>query len=150
MQHLLFRYCPSCKKHQQATKKFDLWSLPKILVVHLKRFSYNRLVSWCLNVSVVLCPPQRLPLGILIKNGIIKKCMRALLFLPLLSSLRHKKSRSVETEERYRLIETKENGKSRTIHGLGTWFGPLIIAVAAVSSNNLQTLIKNTLKAWSF
>lgn len=37
-----FRYCPTCKKHQQATKKFDLWSLPGILVVHLKRFSYNR------------------------------------------------------------------------------------------------------------
>ncbi|XP_068109005.1 ubiquitin carboxyl-terminal hydrolase 4 [Hyperolius riggenbachi] len=35
-------YCPSCRKHQRATKKFDLWSLPKILVVHLKRFSYNR------------------------------------------------------------------------------------------------------------
>ncbi|XP_007499908.1 ubiquitin carboxyl-terminal hydrolase 4 isoform X3 [Monodelphis domestica] len=35
-------YCPNCKKHQQATKKFDLWSLPKVLVVHLKRFSYNR------------------------------------------------------------------------------------------------------------
>ncbi|XP_062923797.1 ubiquitin carboxyl-terminal hydrolase 4 isoform X1 [Mobula hypostoma] len=35
-------YCPICKKHQQATKKIDLWSLPKILVVHLKRFSYNR------------------------------------------------------------------------------------------------------------
>lgn len=35
-------YCPNCKKHQQATKKFDLWSLPEILVVHLKRFSYNR------------------------------------------------------------------------------------------------------------
>ncbi|XP_020645109.3 ubiquitin carboxyl-terminal hydrolase 4 [Pogona vitticeps] len=35
-------YCPNCKKHQQATKKFDLWSLPRILVVHLKRFSYNR------------------------------------------------------------------------------------------------------------
>ncbi|XP_051873896.1 ubiquitin carboxyl-terminal hydrolase 4 isoform X2 [Pristis pectinata] len=35
-------YCPKCKKHQQATKKIDLWSLPKILVVHLKRFSYNR------------------------------------------------------------------------------------------------------------
>jgi len=39
---LLCRYCPTCKKHQQATKKFDLWSLPRILVVHLKRFSYNR------------------------------------------------------------------------------------------------------------
>lgn len=36
------RYCPNCKKHQQATKKFDLWALPKVLVVHLKRFSYSR------------------------------------------------------------------------------------------------------------
>lgn len=35
-------YCPSCKKHQQATKKFDLWSLPQALIIHLKRFSYNR------------------------------------------------------------------------------------------------------------
>ena len=66
------------------------------------------------------------------------------------ASLRHKKSRSVETKERYRLLENKENGKSKTVHGLGTWLGPLIIAVAALSSNNLQTLIKNTLKAWLF
>lgn len=35
-------YCPSCKKHQQATKRFDLWSVPDVLVVHLKRFSNNR------------------------------------------------------------------------------------------------------------
>lgn len=35
-------YCPRCKKHQLATKKFDVWSLPKTLVIHLKRFSYNR------------------------------------------------------------------------------------------------------------
>uniref|UniRef100_A0AAY4DF69 Ubiquitin carboxyl-terminal hydrolase 15 n=1 Tax=Denticeps clupeoides TaxID=299321 RepID=A0AAY4DF69_9TELE len=35
-------YCPSCKQHQQATKKLDLWSLPPVLVVHLKRFSYSR------------------------------------------------------------------------------------------------------------
>ncbi|XP_020226507.1 ubiquitin carboxyl-terminal hydrolase 8 isoform X2 [Cajanus cajan] len=35
-------YCPTCKKPQQATKKLDLWRLPEILVVHLKRFSYNR------------------------------------------------------------------------------------------------------------
>lgn len=37
-----FRYCPNCKQHQQATKKLDLWSLPPVLVVHLKRFSYSR------------------------------------------------------------------------------------------------------------
>jgi len=35
-------YCPRCKEHQQATKKFDLWMLPEILVISLKRFSYNR------------------------------------------------------------------------------------------------------------
>jgi len=34
-------YCSQCKEFQQATKKFDLWKLPPILVVHLKRFSYK-------------------------------------------------------------------------------------------------------------
>lgn len=36
------RYCPRCKKPRQANKKLDLWRLPEILVIHLKRFSYNR------------------------------------------------------------------------------------------------------------
>ncbi|XP_028789871.1 ubiquitin carboxyl-terminal hydrolase 8 [Neltuma alba] len=35
-------FCPKCKKPQQATKKLDLWRLPEILVVHLKRFSFSR------------------------------------------------------------------------------------------------------------
>lgn len=35
-------YCSNCKKHQQATKKFDLWMLPPVLIIHLKRFSYTR------------------------------------------------------------------------------------------------------------
>ncbi|KAF7818874.1 ubiquitin carboxyl-terminal hydrolase 8-like [Senna tora] len=35
-------YCPGCKNPQQATKKLDLWRLPEILVVHLKRFSFSR------------------------------------------------------------------------------------------------------------
>ncbi|CAL1578173.1 unnamed protein product [Knipowitschia caucasica] len=68
----VFRYCPTCKKHQQATKKFDLWSLPRILVVHLKRFSYNR--CWRdkldtvvdfpirdLNMSEFVCDPKAGP-----------------------------------------------------------------------------------------
>jgi ubiquitin carboxyl-terminal hydrolase 4/11/15 len=37
-------YCPQCKKHQQATKRFDLWKVPEILVVHLKRFSNSRML----------------------------------------------------------------------------------------------------------
>lgn len=32
-------YCPRCKEHRRASKKFDLWKSPDILVVHLKRFS---------------------------------------------------------------------------------------------------------------
>uniref|UniRef100_A0A8C9QT14 Ubiquitin carboxyl-terminal hydrolase n=1 Tax=Scleropages formosus TaxID=113540 RepID=A0A8C9QT14_SCLFO len=35
-------YCPNCKKHQLATKKLDLWSLPEVLIIHLKRFSYTK------------------------------------------------------------------------------------------------------------
>lgn len=39
---VILRYCPGCKKHRQASKKLDLWRLPEILVIHLKRFSYSR------------------------------------------------------------------------------------------------------------
>jgi ubiquitin carboxyl-terminal hydrolase 4/11/15 len=35
-------YCPKCKEFVQATKKFDLWKLPEILVIHLKRFQYTK------------------------------------------------------------------------------------------------------------
>ncbi|KAI1287287.1 Ubiquitin carboxyl-terminal hydrolase 4 [Halotydeus destructor] len=35
-------YCPRCKQHKQATKKFDLWNLPRVLIIHMKRFSYSR------------------------------------------------------------------------------------------------------------
>ena len=36
------RYCSKCKEHVQAFKKLDLWKLPEILVVHLKRFHYSQ------------------------------------------------------------------------------------------------------------
>ena len=32
-------YCDRCKAHREATKKLQIWSLPAVLVVHLKRFS---------------------------------------------------------------------------------------------------------------
>ncbi|XP_058105702.1 ubiquitin carboxyl-terminal hydrolase 8-like isoform X1 [Magnolia sinica] len=38
-------YCPCCKMHRQASKKLDLWRLPEILVIHLKRFSYSRFMK---------------------------------------------------------------------------------------------------------
>jgi len=36
------RYCPRCKEHQTATKEISLWTLPEVLVVHLKRFATGR------------------------------------------------------------------------------------------------------------
>jgi ubiquitin carboxyl-terminal hydrolase 4/11 len=35
-------YCPRCKEHRRAEKKFELWKAPDVLVMHLKRFSSNR------------------------------------------------------------------------------------------------------------
>jgi ubiquitin C-terminal hydrolase len=35
-------YCPRCKLHQQATKKLNIWMLPEVLIISLKRFTYNR------------------------------------------------------------------------------------------------------------
>lgn len=34
-------YCSKCKTHRDATKKTNLWVLPPILIVHLKRFRFN-------------------------------------------------------------------------------------------------------------
>jgi len=34
-------YCNKCKEHVQASKQFDLYRTPPILIVHLKRFHYS-------------------------------------------------------------------------------------------------------------
>ena len=30
-----------CKEHKQASKSTEVWTLPKLLIIQLKRFSYN-------------------------------------------------------------------------------------------------------------
>lgn len=35
-------YCPRCKEHRRANKQFELWKVPDVLVMHLKRFSSAR------------------------------------------------------------------------------------------------------------
>lgn len=45
-------YCPRCKEHRRASKKFELWKTPDILVMHLKRFSSNAMRRDKLDVSV--------------------------------------------------------------------------------------------------
>ena len=34
-------YCPRCKEHRRASKKFELWRAPDILIIHLKRFRFQ-------------------------------------------------------------------------------------------------------------
>ncbi|KAL5013386.1 hypothetical protein ScPMuIL_007656 [Solemya velum] len=62
-------YCPKCKEHQQATKKFDLWSLPNVLIIHLKRFSYNR--YWRDKIDALVEFPTS---GLSLKKYIIGGC----------------------------------------------------------------------------
>ncbi|KAJ8577065.1 hypothetical protein ON010_g2141 [Phytophthora cinnamomi] len=35
-------YCSSCRQHQEMTKKLEIWRLPPVMVVHLKRFQYTQ------------------------------------------------------------------------------------------------------------
>lgn len=34
-------YCPKCKKHVHTNKKLDLWILPLMLIIHLKRLKVD-------------------------------------------------------------------------------------------------------------
>lgn len=45
-------YCPRCKEHRRASKKFELWKTPDILVMHLKRFSSSAIRRDKLDVMV--------------------------------------------------------------------------------------------------
>ena len=68
-------YCPQCKKHQQATKKFDLWKVPDILVVHLKRFSNNRAMRDKID-ALVDFPIEGLDLGSMAgERGVAKRLL---------------------------------------------------------------------------
>ncbi len=44
--------CPRCKQYREATKKIDIWRLPPLLIVHLKRFKYqgvwrDKITTYC-------------------------------------------------------------------------------------------------------
>ena len=37
--------CPKCNKNSQASKKIELFNMPKILIIHLKRFNNNKKIN---------------------------------------------------------------------------------------------------------
>jgi ubiquitin carboxyl-terminal hydrolase 4/11/15 len=55
-------YCPRCKKHRRASKKFELWKCPDILVIHLKRFSSSRSLRDKIDAKID-CPIEGLDLS---------------------------------------------------------------------------------------
>ncbi|KAF8116373.1 hypothetical protein N665_0019s0051 [Sinapis alba] len=59
--------CPACNKHRRANKKLNLWKLPEILVVHLKRFTYTILLKSKIDTFVDF-PIHDLDLSKYVKN----------------------------------------------------------------------------------
>jgi ubiquitin carboxyl-terminal hydrolase 4/11/15 len=47
-------FCPACREHVRATKTMDVWKLPEILIVHLKRFTANSKIETHVNFPDVL------------------------------------------------------------------------------------------------
>lgn len=60
-------YCPKCKVLKKATKKIDLWRLPKVLIVQLKRFNYTRYYRDKIDL-LVDCPIKDLDLSQYVQN----------------------------------------------------------------------------------
>lgn len=76
---VIFRFCPSCKMHQQANKKLDIWRLPEILIIHLKRFSYSWILKNKLETFVDF-PIQDLDLSNYISQENSQSCNRYRLY----------------------------------------------------------------------
>jgi len=63
-------YCNVCKEHKRAQKKMDIWKLPDLLIVHLKRFSYTKMWREKIN-SLVEFPIEGFKLG---EYSVIDEC----------------------------------------------------------------------------
>ncbi|KAH6830170.1 ubiquitin-specific protease 8 [Perilla frutescens var. hirtella] len=72
-------YCPNCKERRQACKKLDLWRLPEILVIHLKRFSYTRFLKNKLE-TLVDFPVEDFDLSSYLPQKNSKDCHRYMLY----------------------------------------------------------------------
>ncbi|KAJ8280946.1 hypothetical protein GJAV_G00061360 [Gymnothorax javanicus] len=51
-------YCSKCRAHRLATKKLDLWRLPPILIIHLKRFQFVN-GRWIKSQKIVKFPREK-------------------------------------------------------------------------------------------
>ena len=56
-------YCSKCEDHVAATKKIEVWKLPKILILHFKRFHYKNPLYSSKVSDLVEYPLEGLDLG---------------------------------------------------------------------------------------
>lgn len=56
-------FCTKCRKKVDAKKKIDLWMLPPILILHLKRLDYNRSSGRLSKIGKLLSCPKTLDLS---------------------------------------------------------------------------------------
>jgi ubiquitin C-terminal hydrolase len=58
--------CKNCKTRVKARRKLEIWRVPKILVIHLKRFLFGTYRREKLSHNVIF--PEKLDLGPFVKN----------------------------------------------------------------------------------
>uniref|UniRef100_A0A3Q3KE96 ubiquitinyl hydrolase 1 n=1 Tax=Monopterus albus TaxID=43700 RepID=A0A3Q3KE96_MONAL len=77
-------YCSKCKTHRLATKKLDLWRLPPILIVHLKRFQFVN-GRWIKSQKIVKFPRENFdPSAFLAPRDLQPHCLHSrILSFPL-------------------------------------------------------------------
>ncbi|XP_008306895.1 ubiquitin carboxyl-terminal hydrolase 32 isoform X3 [Cynoglossus semilaevis] len=70
-------YCSKCKTHRLATKKLDLWRLPPILIVHLKRFQFVN-GRWIKSQKIVKFPRESFdPSAFLAPRDLEQRCLHS-------------------------------------------------------------------------
>ncbi|XP_069581042.1 ubiquitin carboxyl-terminal hydrolase 32-like [Brachyistius frenatus] len=70
-------YCSKCKTHRLATKKLDLWRLPPILIVHLKRFQFVN-GRWIKSQKIVKFPRENFdPSAFLAPRDLEQRCLHS-------------------------------------------------------------------------
>ncbi|KAM3615781.1 uncharacterized protein V6R79_007674 [Siganus canaliculatus] len=70
-------YCSKCKTHRLATKKLDLWRLPPILIVHLKRFQFVN-GRWIKSQKIVKFPRENFdPSAFLAPRDLVQYCLHS-------------------------------------------------------------------------
>ncbi|XP_031728294.1 ubiquitin carboxyl-terminal hydrolase 32 isoform X4 [Anarrhichthys ocellatus] len=70
-------YCSKCKTHRLATKKLDLWRLPPMLIVHLKRFQFVN-GRWIKSQKIVKFPRENFdPSAFLAPRDLEQHCLHS-------------------------------------------------------------------------